>query len=109
MDWRLGLCDNRDKSIIAKRNCYRDNDNVDILIAIICACAYCSHVVQSIQGLQASHRVTMASNVEYLPLEKAKCPVWKYFGFPAQEGKFLEPDKKKRQTVHCVLSLLCKQ
>ena len=51
--------------------------------------------------MQASRRVTMASNVEYLPLEKAKGPVWKYFGFPAQE-----PDKKKRQTVHCVL---CKQ
>ena len=48
----------------------------------------------------------MASNVEYLPLEKAKSPVWKYFGFPAQEGQILEPDKKKRQTVHCVM---CKQ
>ena len=48
----------------------------------------------------------MASSVDYLPLEKAKSPVWKYFGFPAREGKFLEPDKKKRQTVHCVL---CKQ
>ena len=48
----------------------------------------------------------MASNVEYLPLEKAKSPVWKYFRFLAQEGKFLEPDKKKRQTVHCGL---CKQ
>ena len=42
----------------------------------------------------------MASNVEHLPLEKAKSPVWKYFGFPAQEGKFLEPDQKKSQTVH---------
>ena len=48
----------------------------------------------------------MASNVEYLPLEKAKSPVWKYFRFLAQEGKFLELDKKKRQTVHCGL---CKQ
>ena len=41
----LGLCDNRDRLIITKRNCYRDNDNVDILITIICACAYCSHVI----------------------------------------------------------------
>ena len=40
----LGLCDNRDRSIIAKRNCYRDNDNADILIAIIYACTYCSHL-----------------------------------------------------------------
>ena len=67
-----------------------------------------SHVVQSIH-LQASRRVTMASNFEYLPLEKAKSPVWKYFGFLAQEGKFLEPDKKKRQTVHCVLCCLTKK
>ena len=47
----------------------------------------------------------MGSNVEYLPLEKAKSPVWKYFGFLAQQGNFLELDKKKRQTVYCKQSL----
>ena len=38
---------------------------------------------------------------ELLPLEGAVSAVWKYFGFPARNGKFLEPDKKKRKQVHC--------
>ena len=46
------------------------------------------------------------SLTEYLPLEKAKSPVWRFFGFPARNGKFLESDKKKRQSVYCKL---CKQ
>ena len=41
--------------------------------------------------------------IEYLPLEKAKSPVWDFFGFPAHDGKFLETNKMKRQSVHCKL------
>ena len=44
--------------------------------------------------------------LEYLPLEKSKSPVWAYFGFPACDGEFFEKDKKKRQDVHCKL---CRQ
>ena len=47
-----------------------------------------------------------SSDVENLPLEKAKSPVWRFFGFPARGGKFIEPDKKKRTSVHCKM---CKQ
>ena len=39
----------------------------------------------------------------FLPLEGATSAVWEYFGFPAMDGKFTEPDKKKRATVHCKL------
>ena len=38
---------------------------------------------------------------ELLPLEGVVSAVWKYFGFPARNGKFLESDKKKRKQVHC--------
>ena len=44
-----------------------------------------------------------SARVELLPLEGSVSPVWKYFGFPAENGKFLEPDKKKRKRVHCKL------
>ena len=35
------------------------------------------------------------SRHEQLKLEKAKSPVWEYFGFPAENGQYLEKDKKK--------------
>ena len=41
------------------------------------------------------------SSTELLPL--ATSGVWRYFGFPLKDGKFLEPDKKKRTSVHCKL------
>ena len=44
-----------------------------------------------------------SARVELLPLEGSVSPVWKYFGFPAENGKFLESDKKKRERVHCKL------
>lgn len=43
------------------------------------------------------------SDCELLQLDKATSTVWQYFGFPAKEGKFLEPDKKKRNRVCCKL------
>ena len=30
-----------------------------------------------------------SARVELLPLEGSVSPVWKYFGFPAENGKFL--------------------
>lgn len=38
---------------------------------------------------------------EFLPLEGAVSGVWKFFGFPARNGKILEQDKRKRKWVHC--------
>lgn len=46
---------------------------------------------------------------ELLPLEGDVSTVWKYFGFPARNGKFLEPDKKKRKQVHCKILSSCVQ
>ena len=40
---------------------------------------------------------------ELLPLEKANSSIWKHFGFPAQDSKFKEKDKKKQTTVYCKL------
>ena len=45
------------------------------------------------------------SSTEFIPLEKSKSQLWKYFEFPAHTGKFLESGKKW-QTAHCIL---CKQ
>ena len=62
-----------------------------------CACApYLTKMATS-----CSARVDTVE--ELLPLEGAVRTVWKYFRFPAQNGKFLEPDKKKRKQVHCKL------
>ena len=49
-----------------------------------------------------------SSGDEVLPLEGAKSAsgVWKYFGFPARDGQFIEPDKKKRKQLVCKL---CRQ
>ena len=38
-----------------------------------------------------------------LPLEGSTSEVWKYFGFPAKNGKYIEGDKKKRTKVCCKL------
>ena len=34
---------------------------------------------------------------DVLPLEVSKSDIWQYFGFPAIEGKFEEPDKKREK------------
>ena len=44
-----------------------------------------------------------SSECELLQLDRAASNVWQYFGFPAKEGKFVEPDKKKRNRVSCKL------
>ena len=44
-----------------------------------------------------------SGKTELLPLDRATSGVWSYFGFPSKDGKFLEPDKKKRTSVHCKL------
>ena len=44
-----------------------------------------------------------AGKVELSPLEGATSGVWRYFGFPSKDGKFVEPDKNKRTSVHCKL------
>ena len=34
-------------------------------------------------------------------LEGSKSIVWDFFVFPRKDGKYIEPDKKKRTEVHC--------
>ena len=34
-------------------------------------------------------------------LEGSKSIVWDFFVFPSKDGKYIEPDKKKRTEVHC--------
>ena len=53
---------------------------------------------------------THASSVEIvddvdslLSLEGSTSEVWKHFGFPAKNGKYVEGDKKKRTKVYCKL------
>ena len=43
------------------------------------------------------------SKAELLPLEGAINGIWRFFGFPAKDGQFLEKDKKKRNEVTCKL------
>ena len=49
----------------------------------------------------ASLIVLEDSELELLPLQGSKSSVWRYFGFLAREGQFVEKDKKKRQHVYC--------
>ena len=42
-------------------------------------------------------------STELLPLEGSKSAVWNHFGFPAKDGKFVEPDKRKQNFVVCKL------
>jgi len=39
----------------------------------------------------------------FLPLEGSRSKVWEHFGFPARDGKYCEPDKKKRKLVYCLV------
>jgi len=38
---------------------------------------------------------------ELLPLEGCSSKIWKYFGFPAKDGQYIERDKRKRNEVTC--------
>ena len=53
--------------------------------------------------MQCNASSSSGSTSEFLPLEKAKSHVWKYFGFPAQSGEFIEKDKRLRKEVFCKL------
>ena len=46
---------------------------------------------------------SLTKKCELLPLDKAKSGVWRFFGFPAKDGQFIEKDKKKRTTVYSKL------
>ena len=48
-------------------------------------------------------RKVSESTVELLPLEGSTSEVWKHFGFPDRNGKFIETDKKKCIDVCCKL------
>ena len=47
--------------------------------------------------------VEILEDLQYLPLEKAKSPMWEHFSFIAKDGQFVEKDKKKRMMVYCTL------
>ena len=51
----------------------------------------------------ASESVASSSEnvMQFLPLEHSTSKIWKYFGFPARDGIFLETDKRKRNEVTC--------
>jgi len=56
------------------------------------------------EALSEADEATTSDNVvEFLPLEKAKSAVWRYFGFPASSGEYVEKDKRRRKEVFCTL------
>jgi len=57
--------------------------------------------VDESEGDSGGEDVEILEDQQYLPLEKAKSPVWEHFGFKAKDGQFEEKDKKKRTTVYC--------
>ena len=50
---------------------------------------------------ESTESIEANSDVELIPLEKAKSAVWDYFGFPAMNSQFKV--KKKRMEVYCKL------
>ena len=40
---------------------------------------------------------------QFSPLEGSRSKVWEHFGFPARDGKYCKPDKKKRKVVYCIV------
>ena len=53
----------------------------------------------------ASNCVKIVDNAteSLLPLKGSTSKVWKHFGFPAKNGKYIEADKKKRAKICCKL------
>ena len=49
---------------------------------------------------------TLDTVTEFLPLEMAKSPVWRFFGFPSRSGEYVEKDKRRRKEVFCTLCKL---
>ena len=54
-------------------------------------------------GNDTSETVDDREATQLLPLEGSTSEVWKHFGFPAKNGKHIEPDKRKRTKVCCKL------
>ena len=86
-----------DRLVIAIKFYNHDHDNQNFCIAIVATCL-CTCAVAN----WSCANWKMATQ-QLLPLEGCKSTVWKHFGFPARDGKFLEIDKKKRDSVTCKL------
>ena len=67
------------------------------ITAMLCACALDL-------AKMATILVHMLTVDEFLPLEGAVSAVWKFLGFPARNGKMLEPDKRKRKWTYWKIS-----
>ena len=61
-------------------------------------------VESEIEGNPAAS--TSDTVAEFLPLEKAKSPVWRFFGFPSCCGEYVEKDKRRHKEVFCTLCKL---
>jgi len=51
------------------------------------------------EGDGGGEDVEILKEQQYLPLEKAKSPVWVHFGFKVKDGQIVENDKKKQTMV----------
>ena len=109
----LGLSDSIDCAIIAINLSYCDDDkcnnsyrNCDHMVTAHAQMTNTCVIVEVRSEVRKCAKVMAspeAGKVELLPLEGATSGVWRYFGFPSKEGKFVEPDKNKRTSVHCKL------
>ena len=45
-------------------------------------------------------------SIEFLPLEKSQSLVWRFFGFPARDRKFTEPDKFNIQLIIVIVVIV---
>lgn len=64
-----------------------------------------SHVITAFLSNMADCELVEEREMELLPLTGAKGKVWKYFGFQARNGEYLEKDKHKQNVVFCKLCL----
>ena len=81
-----------------------------LVIHLVLFCFICVSEMSTYSGASSDSSSDSSSECrdsprELLKLEKAKSPVWEYFGFPAENGQYLEKDKKKRTEVYCRLCL----
>jgi len=89
-----------------------DSDSAIIAILLLVLLSYCVEKAQLRYCACTKvnqHMAKMAdgstsTEEELLPLEGAKnTGIWQYFGFPARNGQFAEPDKRKRKSSRCKL------
>ena len=79
-----------------------------LVIHLVLFCFICVSEMSTYSGASSDSSSDSSSECrdsprELLKLEKAKSPVWEYFGFPAENGQYLEKDKKKWTEVYCTL------